>query len=72
MTKAETQEGRAWFTMLAGPPAIIGWTAYGLAWLLGPRLPVPADLSSGQATPTGTYYLIAAFIAFGPMLLVGL
>lgn len=61
----DAEQGRAWFTFLLGLPALIGWAAYGLAWLLAPRLPLPVDPLAWAGFAVGCYYSILAFIALG-------
>ena len=70
MSKNDAEQGRAWFTFLLGLPALIGWVAYGLTWLLAPRLPMPVDPLSAAGAAVGAYYAVMAFIVLGPMMSV--
>lgn len=59
------EEGRAWFTLLIGLPALIGWIAYGMAWVLEPRFPgliTPIQAAGGAA---GIYYSILLIVGMG-------
>lgn len=67
-----TEEGRAWFAVLGGVPAIIGWIAYGLAWLLGPQLAVQPDPLLWAAYGVGGYYLLLVSVTVCPLILMGL
>lgn len=58
------EEGRAWFALLAGVPAILSWAAYGVAWIAAPRfpgLPSPIECAAGTA---GFYYALVMVLLF--------
>jgi hypothetical protein len=66
----DKETARAWGWFLIALPAIIGWIAYGGAWLLQPRMgigfPMPIE-AAGYAV--GAYYMIVLTLAgarFGP------
>lgn len=62
--KDEAEQGRAWFTFLLGLPALIGWAAYGLAWLLAPRMPMPVTPLDWAGSAVGAYYSIIFLCIF--------
>lgn len=65
---SDKEEGRAWFALLGGIPAIIAWLAYGLCWLLDPRIAGEQDPLMWAGYAAGGWYMIAAMIAFGPII----
>lgn len=65
-----TEQGRAWFAILAGIPAILGWVGYGLAILLAPHLGTAPDPLHWAAIATGGWYLIVLTFVVGPVLLM--
>lgn len=69
--KNENEEGRAWFTILAGLPATIAWAAYGVGWLLAPRLSFPVDPLAWAGCAAGAYYAIAWSVIAAPAFLAG-
>lgn len=62
------EEGRAWFALLAGIPALLAWVAYGAAWLLAPRFPELPDpiLCAGYAA--GGWYALVILFTAGPVI----
>lgn len=66
-----TEQGRAWFAILAGIPAILGWAGYGLAVLLAPHLDVAPDPLHWAAIAAGGWYLIILTFVVGPVMLAG-
>lgn len=69
-TSPDAEEGRAWFAILGGIPAILAWIAYGLCWLLEPRLVGEQDPLLWAGYTAGTYYLIVATFVVGPVIVV--
>lgn len=65
-----TEQGRAWFAILAGIPAILGWVGYGLAILLAPHLGTAPDPLHWAAIAAGGWYLIVLTFVVGPVLLM--
>ena len=66
------EEGRAWFALLAGVPALLGWVGYGLAWLLAPHLPAQPDPLIWAACAAGGWYALLLTFTVGPVLLMGM
>lgn len=69
---SDKTEGRAWFAILAGIPAILAWAAYGLAWLIGPHLVTPPDPLLWAGYTAGGYYLVLLALTVGPLVFLGL
>lgn len=65
-----TEHGRAWFAILAGIPAILGWVGYGLAILLAPHLGTAPDPLHWAGIAAGGWYLIVLTVAVGPLFLM--
>jgi hypothetical protein len=64
--------GRDIFTMGIGIPAMIAWIAYGLCWLIEPRLATDQNPLIWAAYAAGGWYLIIAVLVGGPCILMGL
>ncbi len=67
----DKDEGRAWFALLGGIPAVIAWAAYGLCWLLEPRLASEQDPIVWAGYAAGAWCLIVATFVCGPIMLIG-
>ncbi len=72
MSRNEASEGRAYFALLLGVPALLAWLAYGFAWLIGPHLAVEPSPLLWAGYAAGGYYLMIAFVVGGPLVLLGL
>lgn len=66
----DEEEGRAWFALLGGIPAIIAWAAYGLCWLLAPRLAGEHDPLQWAGYAAGAWYMIVITFAIGPVIIL--
>lgn len=64
--------GRDVFTMGIGIPAMLAWIAYGLCWLIEPRLTTDQNPLVWAACAAGGWYLIMGVIIGGPCILMGL
>ena len=60
------------FALALGIPAVLAWIAYGLCWLIEPRLTSEQDPLLWAAYAAGGWYVLMAFIIGGPMILMGL
>lgn len=58
MSRSDQEAGRAWFALLAGIPALLGWVGYGLAWLLAPHLDTDPNPLLWAAYGAGAWYAL--------------
>jgi hypothetical protein len=58
---------RAYGWIWIGIPSVLGWIAYGLAWLLAPRIAEAVDPLVWAGNTVLVWYLFCAFIAFFAM-----
>ena len=72
MSNNQSNEGRDFFTLGAGIPAILAWIAYGLCWLLEPRLAGEQNPIVWAGYAAGGWYLAMAVFIGGPWILMAL
>ena len=60
------------FALALGIPAVLAWIAYGLCWLIEPRLTSEQNPLVWAAYAAGGWYVLMAVFVGGPMILMGL
>lgn len=68
--RQDEEDARAWFAILGGIPAILAWVAYGLCWLLDPRIAGEQDPITWAGYAVGAYYAIVLTFVVGPVIIV--
>ncbi len=60
------------FALALGIPAVLAWIAYGICWLIEPRLTSEQNPLLWAAYAAGGWYIAIAAIVGGPLILMGL
>lgn len=67
MNNGDREMLRAWGWFMIGLPAVIGWLAYGLAWLLQPRMGLgfPLPIEAAGYAMAAYYTLVCGIFVLG-------